>query len=128
MCLLAFIAGGASSQAPDFSLMFGALVLFLNLMILLFLPWALFVFFLKRILAWMDRRGWISYHADVPTYGSLGNAFMEIQALAQPEKTYVLELKEAQKQEKRDDDDAGGPSPSAIRRRQNEADPQANRE
>jgi hypothetical protein len=61
----------------------------------------------------MDRRGWVSYSGHVPAYGTLGNAFMEIQAIAQPEKTHVLELKEAQKQEKRDDDDAAGPSPPA---------------
>jgi len=98
--------GAASPEPVSGLLMFQALVLFLNLIVLLFTPWALFVFFLKRTLAWMDRRGWVSYHSHVPTYGSLGNAFMEIQAIVQPEKAYVLELKEAQKQEKRDDDDA----------------------
>ena len=66
----------------------------------------LFVRFLKKLLAWMDDRGWITYTGNVPTYGSLGNAFLELQSMAQPEKTYLLEQK---KEEKTEEDEEGGP-------------------
>jgi hypothetical protein len=71
----------------------------------------LLVFFLKRLLAWMDKRGWITYTGNVPTYHTLGNAFLELQSLAQPEKQYVIQMKEQRKQ-KREEDDAGGPDKS----------------
>ncbi len=67
-----------------------------------------FIFFLKRLLAWMDERGWITYTGHVPTYRSVGNAFLELQHLAEPQKEYVLELKEEEEQ-KRDEDDEAGP-------------------
>jgi len=43
----------------------------------------------------------------VPTYGTLGNAFLELQTLAQPEKHYVIEMKEDEKQKKEQHDVAG---------------------
>ena len=124
MYLFAFVAEGPSPNPADGLLILQALVLFLNLVALLFAPLALFVFFLKRILAWMDRRGWVSYHSHVPTYGSLGNAFMEIQAIAQPEKTHILELKEAQKQEKSDADGSAGPNPVGSRESKDDVGPE----
>ena len=124
MYLFVLVAGGPSPNPADGLLILQALVLFLNLVALLFAPLALFVFFLKRILAWMDRRGWVSYHSHVPTYGSLGNAFMEIQAIAQPEKTHILELKEAQKQEKSDADGSAGPSPATPQGREHNVGPE----
>ena len=124
MHLLAFAAGGPSPDPVSGLLILQALVLFLNLVALLFAPLALFVFFLKRTLAWMDRRGWVSYHSHVPTYGSLGNAFMEIQAIAQPKKTHILELKEAQKQEKSDADGSAGPSPATPQGHEDEVGPE----
>ena len=66
-----------------------------------------FIFFLKRALAWLDERYLITYSGHVPTYGTLGNAFLELQALAQPEKQYVIEMKEDEKQKKEQDDVAG---------------------
>ena len=66
-----------------------------------------FIFFLKRALAWLDDRFLITYSGHVPTYGTLGNAFLELQALAQPEKQYVIEMKEDEKQKKDQDDVAG---------------------
>jgi hypothetical protein len=68
----------------------------------------LLVFFLKRLLAWMDNKGWITYTGHVPTYHTLGKAFLELQSLTQPEKQYVIEMKEQERQ-RREDDDAGGP-------------------
>ena len=72
----------------------------------------LLVFFLRRMFAWMDRRGWITYTGDPPTYGSLGNAFLELQKLAQPQMEYILEQKEAEKQELEEDGEAGPDDPT----------------
>ncbi len=55
----------------------------------------------------MDDRDWIIYRGDMPTYGSLGNAFLELQAMFEPQKQHVLELKEEEEQ-KRDQEDVGG--------------------
>ena len=72
----------------------------------------LLVFFLRRIFAWMDRRGWLPYTGDPPTYGSLGNAFLELQKLAQPQMEYILEQKEADKQKQEEDGEAGPDDPT----------------
>jgi hypothetical protein len=64
----------------------------------------LLIFVLKRGLAWLDDRFWITYTGHVPTYGTLGNAFLELQSLAQPEKQYIIEMKEDEKQKKEEDD------------------------
>ncbi len=66
----------------------------------------LFVFFLKRLLAWMDDRGWITYTGNVPTYGTLGNAFLNLQSITEPAKTCLIEQK---REEKVEHEDAGGP-------------------
>lgn len=73
----------------------------------------LFIFFLKRGLAWLDDRFLITYTGHVPTYGTLGNAFLELQSLAQPEKQYIIEMKEDEKQKKEQDDIAGSDHPNA---------------
>ena len=65
------------------------------------------IFFLKRMLAWLDDRFWITYSGNVPTYGTLSNAFLEIQSIAQSEKQYVIELKEEEQQKKEHDDASG---------------------
>jgi len=84
-------------------LMFVGLVIYVGII--------LFIFFLKRGLAWLDDRFLITYTGHVPTYGTLGNAFLELQSLAQPEKHYVIEMKEDQKQKKEQDDIAGSDPP-----------------
>jgi len=89
-------------------LMFMALVIYVG--------FVLGIFFLKRGLAWLDDRFWITYTGHVPTYGTLGNAFMELQAIAQPEKQYVIEMKEDEKQKKEENDVAGLAGPPARRR------------
>ena len=73
--------------------------------IMSFVALALFVFFLRRFFAWMDRRGWITYSGDPPTYGSLGNAFQQLQSIYQPSVEYVLEEK---RREKVEEDDIAG--------------------
>lgn len=71
-----------------------------------------FIFFLKRLLAWMDERGWITYTGHVPTYRSVGHAFLELQSLVEPQKEYVLELKEDEEQKREEDDEAGPDDPT----------------
>lgn len=66
------------------------------------------VFILKRAFAWADRRGWITYTGDVPAWGSLSNAFLEIQSIMQPQMEHVLEAKQ-EDEERVEEDDAGGP-------------------
>lgn len=85
-------------------LMFMAAVMYVGLV--------LGIFFLKRGLAWLDNRFWITYTGHVPTYGTLGNAFMELQAIAQQEKQYVIEMKQDEKQKKEQYDIAGSDDPT----------------
>jgi hypothetical protein len=86
-------------------MMFVGLILYVGIILI--------IFFLKRGLAWLDDRFWITYTGHVPTYGTLGNAFLELQSLAQPEKQYVIEMREDEKQKKEQDDIGGSGDPSA---------------
>ena len=63
-------------------------------------------FGLDRLLLWMERRGWIYYRMARPDPRNIGPAFLEIEALLQPEKRHVLEEKVQQRAE---EDDQGGP-------------------
>jgi len=74
----------------------------------------LVIFFVKRLLAWLDEHDYIIYNGHVPTYGSLGNAFMELQQLAEPQKKYVLEMKEELTQKREEDGDAGPDDPDGF--------------
>jgi hypothetical protein len=66
----------------------------------------LLVLALRRLLEWMEDRGWIVYVNDSPTYGTLGNAFLALQSIVEPEKHYVLEARQ-QEEMKEDDGEAG---------------------
>ncbi|HWR52510.1 MAG TPA: hypothetical protein VN428_15470 [Bryobacteraceae bacterium] len=66
------------------------------------------VFFLKRFLGWADRRGWIMYTGNVPTWGTLGNAFLEVQACLEPAKAHIIEVKN-QEEDKKEQEDSGDP-------------------
>jgi len=46
---------------------------------------------LHRIGLWAERRGWIYYKKKHGDGGALGNAFLEMQAIIEPSKRYVLE-------------------------------------
>lgn len=60
---------------------------------------------LHRLALWMESRGWIFYRKTRASSGALGSAFLEIQSIAQPEKKYVLEMRQDQRAER---DDNGG--------------------
>ncbi len=64
------------------------------------------LFGLHRLALWMESRGWIFYMKTRASSGALGSAFLEIQSIVQPEKKYVLEMRQ---DERAGRDDAGGP-------------------
>jgi hypothetical protein len=78
-----------------------------------FAGFLLVVFFVKRLLAWLDEHDYIIYNSHTPTYGSLGNAFMELQQLAEPQRAYVLEMKEELKVKREEEGEAGADDPTA---------------
>jgi len=105
MCLLSIGQGdGPGSALAAFGLLMTAALT-------LFVACVLLVFLLKRLLGWMDARGWITYTSDVPTYGTLANAFLDLQSLSQPQMHYVLEAKQDQEVKKEEDDEAGPDDP-----------------
>jgi len=70
----------------------------------------------KKVVLWMDLHGWINYEGDrdVPTYGTVGNAFLAMQSAMEPHKKYVLEAKQEEREER---DDEGGPDRAGRRPR-----------
>ncbi|CAN5814844.1 hypothetical protein BH18ACI5_BH18ACI5_11170 [soil metagenome] len=69
---------------------------------------------LHRLALWMEGRGWIYYWNKRGSSGSLGSAFLEVQALLEPANRHVLEIR---RDEQTEDDDAGGPPDPGARRR-----------
>ncbi len=61
---------------------------------------------LHRLAVGMESRGWIFYMKTRANSGALGSAFLEFQSIVQPEKKYVLEMRQDQRAER---DDEGGP-------------------
>jgi hypothetical protein len=59
-----------------------------------------------RLALWAEDRGWIYYTRRKPTASSLGNAFLEVQSLIEPEKR---QLAEVQKAEIIEEDEQGDP-------------------
>ena len=84
----------------------------------LFVLAVILIFLLKRLLAWLDRHGFITYTGHTPTYGSVGNAFLNLQATVDPGKQYVLEMREEQEEEREEDGEAGPDDPTAYRGKQ----------
>jgi hypothetical protein len=73
---------------------------------------------LRRVILWLDERGYIFYTGNPSTYGSLGNSFLELQHLAQPEIQYLLEAKDDEDLHKEDAGVAGSPDTSARSKEQ----------
>jgi len=78
-----------------------------------FAGFLLAVFFVKRLLRWLDEHDYIIYNGHTPTYGSLGNAFMELPQLAEPQRAYVLEMTKELKQQREEEGEAGPDDPTA---------------
>ena len=101
-CPTAFAAAPAGRDRPmDTINTFSRLLLIPVWAITLYVIVMLVIFFLRR-------RGWLP--GGKPTYKSLGNAFLHLQNLAQPESQYVLE--ETAKKKKEADDESGPDDPT----------------
>jgi hypothetical protein len=59
-----------------------------------------------RLALWAEDRGWIYYLRRKPSSSSLGNAFLEVQSLVEPEKRQLVEARKAEEVE---EDDQGDP-------------------
>lgn len=59
---------------------------------------------LHLLFLWMEGKGWIYYQRNRPSRTALGNAFLEVQSILEPDKKHVLEVR---KDEKRDVAESG---------------------
>jgi len=60
---------------------------------------------LLHVLAlWMERKGWIYYKHNKPSSNALGNAFLEVQSILEPNKKHIIEVK---KEDKKQNEEAG---------------------
>jgi hypothetical protein len=50
---------------------------------------------LHRLFLWMERRDWIYYRHNKPSRTALGNAFLGIQSILEPDKKHVIEVRDA---------------------------------
>jgi hypothetical protein len=67
---------------------------------------AVVLYGLHRLALWAEDRGWIYYLRRKPSSSSLGNAFLEVQSLVEPEKKQLVEARRAESVE---EDDQGDP-------------------
>jgi hypothetical protein len=67
---------------------------------------AIAVYGLHHLALWAENRGWIYYLRRKQTWSSLGNAFLEVQSLIEPEKRQLVEV---QKTVEVEEDDQGDP-------------------
>jgi hypothetical protein len=54
---------------------------------------------LHLLALWLERRGWLYYKHTRPSRTALGNAFLQVQSLLEPDRKHLVELR---KDEKRD--------------------------
>jgi hypothetical protein len=52
---------------------------------------------LHLLALWMERKGWIYYTHTKPGGSSLGNAFLEVQSILEPNKKHLIQVKKEQK-------------------------------
>ena len=64
------------------------------------------LYVLHRVALWAERRGWVYYLNSKPSSSTLGNAFLEIQSMIEPEKRPLVE---ARKEETVEEDEQGDP-------------------
>jgi hypothetical protein len=64
------------------------------------------LFALDRFALWMESRGWIYYRRRKPSTSTLGNAFLQVQSLLEPEKRTLLEVR---REEQVEEDESGEP-------------------
>lgn len=54
---------------------------------------------LHLLALWMERKGWIFYKHTKPSRSSLGNAFLEVQSILEPNKKHIIEIKKELRKE-----------------------------
>jgi len=67
---------------------------------------AVALFALDRLALWMESRGWLYYRRRKPSSSTLGNAFLQVQSLLEPDKKALLEVRQ---DEQLEDDESGDP-------------------
>jgi hypothetical protein len=73
------------------------------------------LYILHRVARWAEDRGFIYYRRRSGSSGSLGSGFLEVQAIFEPSKRYVIE---EHARDEAESDDEGGPADPARRRGQ----------
>jgi hypothetical protein len=71
------------------------------------------LFALDRLALWMESRGWIYYRRRKPQSSALGNAFLQVQALIEPDTKHLLEARQedvCEADESGDPPDPAGPA------------------
>ena len=72
------------------------------------------LFLLDRFLCWCELRGWIVYRLTPRQQRAFGSAAFQVEALMQPEKRHVYEMKQAAEVYRESDDEGGDPPPDKI--------------
>ncbi len=54
---------------------------------------------LHLLALWMERKGWIYYKHNQPSRSRLGNAFLEVQSILEPNKKHIIEIKKGLKRD-----------------------------
>ena len=67
---------------------------------------------LRRLILWLDDRGYIEYSGDPTPYGTLGSSFLELQTFTGPTQQYVLEAKDEEEQHLEEAGQAGPDHPT----------------
>ncbi len=73
---------------------------------------ALLVYLLHRLALWLESRGWLYYINRKPPRPSLGNAFLELGMMIEPETKHLLEIRREEKSELAESGDP--PSPDEL--------------
>ena len=68
---------------------------------------AILIWIVDRVLLWCELRGWISYRRMPRARHAWGNAVLGLDALLQPERRHVIELKQDLEIHREEDDEAG---------------------
>ena len=69
------------------------------------------LFLLDRLLCWLELRGWIYYRLSPRQRRAFGAAAFQVEALLQPGKRHVYELKQEAEIYREADDEGGDPPP-----------------
>jgi hypothetical protein len=70
---------------------------------------------LHRLGLWMEQRGWIYYWKKHGSSGTLSSAFLELEALLEPSKRHVIEIKRRDQSEQYESGDPPSGPPKGGR-------------